>query len=112
MIKKTLDECDVENKSKYYYLIGDKAYKHKNNYILKDKKVITITPNKKNTIVKNTKFKNKKLQKRIKVEHSNLNIKRYHRVMLRKETKIKTYMSWVYIASLINNILINKKNLS
>jgi len=62
--------------------------------------------------LKNTKFENKKLKKRIIIEHCNLNLKIYDRIILRKEQKIKTFMSWVYIAALINNIRVNNKILS
>ena len=57
--------------------------------------------------IQNSKFENKKLKNRIKIEHCNLNIKRYERVMLRKETNLTTFMLWVYIALLLNNIRIN-----
>ena len=72
------------------------------------KNIKIITPDKSNTINKNTKFKNKKLKKRIKVENAINNIKRYQRVKTRKDRNITTYMSWVYIASLINNLNVNK----
>ena len=77
-----------------------------------DKPIKIITPDKKNAIKKNTKFENKKLKKRIIIEHCNLNLKRYEIIILRKEQKIKTFMSWVYIAALINNIRVNNKILS
>ena len=38
-------------------------------------------------MLKNTKFLNKKLKKRIIIEHCNLNLKRYERIMLRKEKR-------------------------
>ena len=109
MINKTLENINnINNNSKNFYLIGDKAYKTKEKINLCDKPIKIITPDKKNAVKKNTKFENKKLKKRIIIEHCNLNIKRYERVMLRKEKKIKTYLSWVYISSLINNINVNK----
>jgi len=111
MIEETLKNIDDnnKNKSKYYYLIGDKAYK--NNYDLKlnNKKVITITPNKKNALIKNSTNYDKKLKKRIVIEHVNLEIKRYERCKLRKEKKIKNFLSWIYISSLLNNIRKLKK---
>ena len=109
MINETLKNINcINNKSKNYYLIGDKAYKNKEKNNLQNKPIRIITPDKKNTIKKNTKFENKKLKKRIIIEHCNLNLKRYERIMLRKEKKIKTFLSWVYISSLINNINVNK----
>jgi hypothetical protein len=113
MISKTIENITcINNKSKNYYLIGDKAYKSKEKFNLQNKPIKIITPDKKNTLKKNTKFENKKLKKRIIIEHCNLNLKRYERIMLRKEKKIKTFLSWVYIAALINNISVNNKNLS
>jgi len=108
MINKSLDKVFVNNKSKYFNLLGDKAYKTKENYKLNKKNIKIITPDKSNTINKNTKFKNKKLKKRIKVENAINNLKRYERVKTRKDRNIITYMSWVYIASLINNLNVNK----
>ena len=55
-----------------------------------------------------SKFKNKKLKKRINVENAINNIKRYERVKIRKDRNIITFMSWIYIASLINNVNVNK----
>ena len=108
MINKSLEKINVKNKSKYFCLLGDKAYKTKENFKINNKKVIIITHDKSNTIIKNTKFKNKKLMNRIKIENTINNIKKYERVKTRKERNIKTYMSWLYIASLINNLNVNK----
>ena len=109
MIENTLNKVNLNNGSKYYYLVGDKAYKNKYNLKLNNKKVIMITPDKKNSIIKNNIKKTNKLKKRVVVEHCNLEIKRYERCLVRKEKKINNYMSWVYIASLLNNIRILKK---
>ena len=108
MINKSLNKVTVKNESKYFNLLGDKAYKTKENHKLNKKNIKVITPNKSNAVIKNTKFKNKKLKKRIKVENAINNVKRYERVKTRKDRNIITYMSWVYIASLINNINVNK----
>lgn len=47
MIEETLKNVDINNNSKYYHLVGNKAYKNNYNLTLNNKKVITITPNKK-----------------------------------------------------------------
>ena len=112
MIEQTLKHIDVNNNSKYYHLVGDKAYKNKYDLTLNNKKVITITPNKKNSIIKNSINHDNKLKKRIVIEHANLEIKRYERCIIRKEKKIKNYLSWIYISSLLNNIRnLNKTNI-
>lgn len=104
MIEKTLKNVKQNNESKYYYLIGDKAYKNKYDLKLNNKKVLMITPDKKNTIIKNTIKNNKKLKKRITIEHTNLEIKKYDRCNVRKERKINNFLSWIYISSSLNNI--------
>ena len=110
-IKDINNNNNIKNNSKYFHQICDKAYKCKNtlNKQYLNKNINTITPDKKNTINKNDKYKNNKLKNRITIEHVNLNLKRYERVLLRKDRKLNTFMGWIYIASLINNIQINNK---
>jgi hypothetical protein len=57
---------DINNKSKYFHQLCDKAYKYIQDIKKKvlDKNINTMTPNKKNTIIKNEKFKNIKLKKK------------------------------------------------
>jgi hypothetical protein len=107
MINKSLDNVNVNNKSKYFNLLGDKAYKTKENYKLDKKNIKIITPNKSNTIIKNIKSKNNKLKKRIKIENAINSIKRNERVKTRKDRNINTYLTWIYISSLINNLNVN-----
>ena len=65
MFNKTLENIKcINNKSKNYYLIGDKAYKNKEKISFNDKPIKIITSYKKNAIKKNTKFVNKKLKKK------------------------------------------------
>ncbi len=104
MISKSLEEVKIQNNSKYFHLLGDKAYKTQECIKLNNKKVKIITYDKKNAKIKNSNYKNKKLEKRIKVEHVINNIKKYERVKTRKDRKIITFMSWIYMSSLINNI--------
>ena len=94
MIKGSLDEIKyINNKSKYFVLLGDKAYKC-NNIIKLNKKIVKIiTPNKSNAINKNSAFKEKKLNLRIKVENVINNVKMNERIKTRKERKINYYMS-------------------
>jgi hypothetical protein len=105
MINKSLDKVNVNNKSKYFNLLGDKTYKTKENYKLDKKNIKIITPDKSNTIIKNIKSKNNKLKKRIKIENAINSIKRNERV--KKDRNINTYLSWIYISSLINNLNVN-----
>lgn len=109
MIEETLKNVDINNNSKYYHLVGDKAYKNNYNLTLNNKKVITITPNKKNSLIKNSIKHDNKLKKRIVIEHVNLELKRYERCTIRKDKKINNFLSWIYISGLLNNIRIIKK---
>ena len=104
MINKSLKKVAIQNKSKYFFLLGDKAYKTKDTIKLNDKNVKIITPNKSNSLIKNSNYKDKKLKKRIRIENAINNIKRNERVKTRKDRNIVTYMSWVYISCLINNL--------
>jgi hypothetical protein len=107
MIKKSLENVKINNDSNYFYLLGDKGYKTKEIFKLNNKIVKIITPDKSNTKNKNSNYKNKKLKKRIKVENAINKIKLYERIKTRKDRNINTYMSWVYISCLINNINVN-----
>ncbi len=98
---------NIKNKSKYFVLLGDKAYKTKNKYKLLNKPIKIITPDKINSIIKNTNSNNKKLKLRIKVENVINNIKKFNRIKTKKNRKIKYYLSWVYLSSLINNLNVN-----
>lgn len=105
MINKSINSIkNINNNSKYFTLIGDKAYKSKELFKLNNKKINIITPDKKNSIKKNNYFSNKKLKCRIKVENTIGNIKKYERVMLRKDKKLNYFMGWIYISSLMNNL--------
>ena len=108
MIEKSLKKIKIKNNSNYFYLLGDKAYKTKKIFKLNNKIVKIITPDKSNTKNKNSKFKIKKLRKRIKVENVINKIKSYERIKTRKDRNIVTYLSWVYISSLINNLNVNR----
>ncbi len=108
MIEKSLKNIKIKNESKYFYLLGDKAYKTKNNNKLNNKNIKIITPDKKNAKNKNCNFNNNKLKKRIKVENVINKLKRFERIKTRKDKNINTYMSWVYISALINNINVNE----
>ena len=106
MIKKNLINVKNgnNNKGNYYILLADKAYKTQEKFTLNDKPIKIITPSKKNAIKKNNKKENKKLKKRTMVENVNMEIKKYERILVRKDRKLKYFMAFVHIVSLINNI--------
>lgn len=106
MVDKNINDIkNINNKASYYHLLADKAYKTKNEFKLNNKKIKIITPDKKNSLNKNTKLKNKKLKLRVKIENVNCFIKKYERILVRKDRKLKYFMSFVYIACLLNNII-------
>ena len=90
--------------------LGDKGYKTQEKIKYKKEIINMITPNKKNQINnKNSKDDNIKLKKRYKIENSFGSIKyNNERIMLRKDHKIDTFLSWFYIGALEHNIKINK----
>ena len=71
MIYKSFNEIKIiDNKSKYFILLADKAYKTNDKFKLNGKNIKIITPDKKNTINKNNNFNNKRLKQRIIIENS------------------------------------------
>jgi hypothetical protein len=93
MIFQLLKNIKIKNESKYFYLLGDWAYRTEDNYKLNDKNVKIITPSKKNAKNINSNFNNNKLKKRIKVENVINKLKRFERIKTRKDKNINTYMS-------------------
>ena len=68
-----------------------------------------ITPKRKNQKKKNTKIERIKLCSRYKIENCFGLLKQYERIILRKDRKMKTFMSFIYIACAIENNKIIKK---
>ena len=84
-------------------LLGDKGYISKKKYKYNNKEVDLLTCKKKNQKQNDEKTKNI-LKERIYVENAIGIIKKSERVMTRKDHNIKNYMSFVYLASLKNNL--------
>jgi len=100
-VQKTLDTIPIEIKQ--YVKVnfgGDKGYISKNKFIVLGQETQIITPKKKNQKTKNSKKEKELLSKRRKVEHFFINLKKNDRVNVRKDKKIRNYMSFVYIALL------------
>jgi Ni,Fe-hydrogenase maturation factor len=94
----------IKNDSKYNHLLGDKAYKTNEKFYISNKLIKIITPDKINTKIKNSIYNKKKLKLRVKIENVNCFIKKCERIIMRKDRKINYFMSFVYLASLINNL--------
>ena len=90
-------------------LTGDLGYLTSKQHILNNKNILLITPKRKNQTIQNTEIESIKLKLRYKIENCFGLIKQYERIILRKEKKIKTFMSFMYIACTIENNKILKK---
>ena len=88
-------------------LLGDKGYISSNKYKYNNVDVNLLTYKKKNQ-VPNTNNEMEILKERIYSENALGKIKKNERIMTRKDHKIKNYMSFVFLGSLINNLKIIK----
>lgn len=94
-------------------LTGDLGYLSSKLYKLNNENVLLITPKRKNQKNKNTENERIKLCSRYKIENCFGLLKQYERIILRKDRKINTFMSFIYIACAIeNNKIINKLNIN
>ena len=90
-------------------LTGDLGYLSSKIYKLNNENIQLITPKRKNQKKKNTENERIKLCSRYKIENCFGLLKQYERIMIRKEKKMKTFMSFIYMACTIeNNKIINK----
>ena len=80
-------------------IIGDKGYIINENDKIKllKKKVVIITPKRKNQKIKTTTEEKVKLKKRYKVENLFSKIKAYNRIHVIKDRLMSTYMGFVYM---------------
>lgn len=103
-IQNTLDTIKInKNNVKNAYIIGDKGYITRKQFNFLNLKVKTITPPRKNMKRELSKFEKDCLILRRKVEHSFRDLKKYPKIFTRYDSKIKTYMSFIYLASTFNN---------
>lgn len=106
MLKSHMNDLDYikNNNSKYYTLLGDKGYITSEKCILHNKPVNIITPIKCNSKKKLSIAQKLKLKKRRKIEHINAILKKNARLNVRKDRSKYSFMNFVYIGSLVNNI--------
>jgi hypothetical protein len=91
-------------------LTGDLGYLTTKQHKINKKDILLITPKRKNQKSENIESVKIKLKSRYKIENCFSSIKQYERIILRKERKIRTFMSFIYIACAIeNNKIIKKK---
>ena len=110
-IQTTLDNINSKYNFNKVSLLGDKGYIDTNcEYYVNNKKIDLITLKKSNQKPNND-IDNKKLTKRIYVENAIGLIKKNERIMTRKDHMVISFMGFVYLGSLINNLkIINKIN--
>ena len=97
-VQKTLNTIPFELKEYVSVkLIGDKGYVTNEEFRVFGKKVKIIYPKRKNQKKKNTKKEKKVLSKRHKVENFFASLKKYNRIVLRRDHKIDNYMSFTYM---------------
>ena len=102
----------VDKSIKINDIIGDGGYKTKDKISINKKIIKVITPDRKNQKNDlNNEADNKSLKIRHKVENVIGSVKMNNeRVFLRKDRKLSTFSSWVFVGCLEHNINIIKKN--
>jgi len=111
IIKKTIDDINIELKvNNNVNLIADKGYITSNSYLINNKKIKIVRPYKINEKNKLTKNEEKLLKCRYKIENVFCFLKQNERITLRKDRLLKTFMSFVYIGCLKENVKINNKH--
>ena len=110
MIQTSLNNIKTKfiNKKKIT-LTGDLGYLSSKTYKLNNENILLITPKRKNQKNKNSEFESIKLRSRYKIENCFGLLKQYERITLRKDRKMNTFMSFIYIACAIENNKIIKK---
>ena len=91
-------------------LTGDLGYLTSKKHKFDDVNLTLITPKRQNQKIKNTETERKKLSSRYKIENCFGLLKQHERIILRKDRKMLTFMSFIYIASTIENNKIIQKN--
>ena len=90
-------------------LCGDLGYLTSKQYSIDNKNIVLITPKRKNQNIKNTSIESQKLKSRYKIENCFGMIKQHERIILRKDRKLNTFMSFIYIVCAIENLKILNK---
>jgi len=108
-IQNSLNNINKIYNFKNVLLMGDKGYKTQNEFTCNNKKIRLLTSKRKNQKEQNNKNDCLLLKKRIYSENSISNMKKNERVMTRKDHTISSYMGFVYLSCIKNNIKIFNK---
>jgi len=109
MIQLSIDNIKTKFINDDISLTGDLGYLSSKKYKLNNKNISLITPKRKNQKNKNSEIERSKLCSRYKIENCFCLIKQYERIIIRKDKKINSFMSFIYIACAIENNKIIKK---
>ena len=112
-IQCSLNNINVKfNNIKTLTLTGDLGYLSNKNYNYKNNTVQLITPIRKNQKNKTkTSIESSHLKQRYKIENGFCLLKKYERIVLRKDSNINTFMSFLCITcSIENNKIIKNLN--
>ena len=103
MVQKTLNNIGFNIPHSVTTKIGgDKGYVTKKRFLLNNgKRSPIITRKKKNQIKKNTSTQKKYLKKRYTVENAIASIKKYSRIMVRRDKLLKNYSSFLYLGLMV-----------
>ena len=110
-IQNSLNNINIKfNDNEKINLTGDLGYLSNKKYHYNQNEVQLITPLRKNQNKQiKTLIESNNLKQRYKIENGFCLLKKYERIVLRKDRKINTYMSFLYIVcSLENNKIIKK----
>ena len=107
-VQETLDNISINTNDIDVNLIGDRGYVTTTIFSISDKPIHIITPKRSNQKTQNTLVEKQLLKKRSIVENFFCDLKKHERICLRKDHLIKNYLSFVYMACLIN--IYNKYN--
>ena len=99
LVQKNLDNMFIKlPKNKITKLCGDKGYVGRKMYKLNNnKRIKIISPKRKNQKIKNTKMSLNIIKKRSSIERSLSFIKKYNRVVVRKDKSIENYMGFIFL---------------
>jgi hypothetical protein len=109
-VQNTLNTIPIDFKYHKVNLIGDKGYISQEKFKLGHKKIPIITPKRKNQKIQNTDIEKELLKDRHKIENLFASLKVFNRIAMRKDKKIKNYMSFVYLGLLKYLFNYNDKN--
>ena len=94
-VPNTLKNIIINTSNKTLNIIGDKEYVNSSIFLHDCKRVNTIATNRKNMKKRSSRYNKTKLKKRYLIENVFASLKKFNRIMNRKEKYIKNFMSFL-----------------